>query len=147
MSTETLTVPSSQTSKPHKHHRRRRSPNRTESELLLSNASSTPAPDSQESAEDKSSSRLSFVLTPILFLSFIVSLILVDNRTRSSIHPPTTPCDDNCDNQDYYHSRQRNIAKLELLDAFEMRDWLLRKLGYGWLWGKEDEKKDEPRQD
>jgi len=146
MSTETVTVPSLQSPKHHKTHRRR-SPARSESELLLSNASSSPAPDPEESNEDKKSSRLAFVLTPILFLSFIVSLILVDNRTRSSIHPPTTPCDNNCDSRDYYHSRQRKIAKLELMDAFEMRDWLLRRLGYGWWWGKEEEKKDEARLD
>ena len=158
MSTTTLTPSSTSTASTSKtttspssksHHRRRRSPHQSRSELLLSTASTSlsPSPSNQNpsqpsshDASDPPSSRLSIILTPLLFLSFLFSLLVVDNRTRSTLHAPSTPCDKNCDREDYYHSRQRKIAKWELRQAFELRERWLGWLGYGWLWGGEPQK-------
>ncbi|KAJ9662328.1 hypothetical protein H2198_001462 [Neophaeococcomyces mojaviensis] len=59
------------------------------------------------------------VLTPLLFISFIISLFLIDKKTYSSVLNGHKSSDE------YYHSHQRKLAKREMEDAFHMRNRVL----------------------
>jgi hypothetical protein len=52
---------------------------------------------------------------PILFVSFLFSLLLVDRKTYSSIFSGSH------DSHGYYHSHQRKLAKSEMDQAFQQR--------------------------
>jgi hypothetical protein len=90
--------------------------------------STTGRKDGEAGQEEQS--RFGFLITPVLFVSFLISLILVDRRTRASVHPPSTPCGSRCDREDFYHTRQRRLAKMEIGQAFQMRDNALKLLGF-----------------
>lgn len=60
-----------------------------------------------------------FIMTPILFVSFLVSLFLIDRRTYAKVLSGHTSHDS------YYHSHQRKMAKQEMEDAFHMRNRVL----------------------
>lgn len=55
------------------------------------------------------------IVGPVLFVSFLVSLLLVDRKTYSSIFGGSH------DSHGYYHSHQRKLAKSEMDQAFEQR--------------------------
>lgn len=68
------------------------------------------------------------ILVPILFVSFIFSLLLVDRRTSTSIlsprsSPPGSPNSTGRgkDTHGYYHSHQRKLARSEIDEAFAIR--------------------------
>jgi len=71
-------------------------------------ASSDPTPIS-ESAFSR------FIVAPVLFVSFLVSLVLIDRQTAGSVFAKSGTKDG------YYHSHQRKLAKREMDDAFHMR--------------------------
>lgn len=55
------------------------------------------------------------IVAPVLFVSFLISLFLIDRKHHESIFA-------NSKSQDgYYHSHQRKLAKREMDDAFQMR--------------------------
>lgn len=55
------------------------------------------------------------VVAPVLFVSFLISLVLVDRKHFGSILA-------NSESKDgYYHSHQRKIAKRNMDDAFQIR--------------------------
>lgn len=59
------------------------------------------------------------IMTPLLFISFLISLFLIDKQTYSTVlsgHPHS---------DEHYHSNQRKMAKQELEDAFHMRNRVL----------------------
>jgi hypothetical protein len=109
-------------------------------------------------------------MTPIIFISFVVSLSLIDMRhsaQRSHYHAdshetrmPTwlhriiyryqryryVPVDENGkpvgkpvgDGKEYYHSHQRKLMRMEVAEAFEIRNSVVIALGLvslGVLWG------------
>jgi len=55
------------------------------------------------------------VVAPILFVSFLISLFLVDRKHYGSILANSNSKDG------YYHSHQRKMAKRDMDDAFQMR--------------------------
>ncbi|KAL2403195.1 hypothetical protein ABEF95_008500 [Exophiala dermatitidis] len=55
------------------------------------------------------------VVAPVLFVSFLISLFLIDRQTYASIFG-RSPSKDG-----YYHSHQRKLAKREMDEAFQMR--------------------------
>ncbi len=70
------------------------------------------------------------ILAPVLFLSFIISLLIVDRRTSSSIlsprssprgSPPGSPQAEEKNEHSYYHSHQRKLAKNAMDEAFAIR--------------------------
>jgi len=55
------------------------------------------------------------IVAPVLFISFLVSLFFIDQKTYGGIFG-------NSSNKDgYYHSHQRKLAKREMDDAFQLR--------------------------
>lgn len=60
-----------------------------------------------------------FLLTPLLFISFLVSLFLIDKQTYSKVLSGHGSADS------YYHSHQRKMAKREMEDAFHLRNKVL----------------------
>lgn len=56
-----------------------------------------------------------FVVAPVLFVSFLVSLVLVDRQTSGSVLGKSGGKDG------YYHSHQRKLAKQEMDNAFQLR--------------------------
>jgi len=67
------------------------------------------------------------VLTPLLAVSFILSLVLIDRKTNAAIHNHhhADPCGKDCE---YYHSHQRKLAKQEMDDAFKLRGRIIAAL-------------------
>lgn len=59
------------------------------------------------------------IVTPLLFISFLISLFLIDKQTYSRVLSGHSQVDH------YYHSHQRKMAKQELEDAFHMRNRVL----------------------
>lgn len=59
------------------------------------------------------------VITPLLFISFVVSLFLIDRDTYSHVLNGRASSDK------YYHSRQGKLAKQSLEDAFHLRNRVL----------------------
>ncbi|OAL33622.1 hypothetical protein AYO20_07129 [Fonsecaea nubica] len=55
------------------------------------------------------------IVAPVLFISFLISLFLIDRQTYGSIFARSGSRDG------YYHSHQRKLAKREMDDAFQMR--------------------------
>ncbi|EXJ79205.1 hypothetical protein A1O3_08706 [Capronia epimyces CBS 606.96] len=55
------------------------------------------------------------IIAPVLFVSFLVSLFLIDRQTYGSIFGRSSSKDG------YYHSHQRKLAKREMDDAFQLR--------------------------
>lgn len=55
------------------------------------------------------------VVAPVLFVSFLISLFLIDRKHYGSIFASSGSTDG------YYHSHQRKLAKQEMDDAFQMR--------------------------
>ncbi|ETN38921.1 uncharacterized protein HMPREF1541_06963 [Cyphellophora europaea CBS 101466] len=79
-------------------------------------ASKPPSPDSAAAAARVPESLFSrMVVGPVLFVSFLLSLLLVDRKTYSSILGP------NHDAHGYYHSHQRKLARSEMDQAFQNR--------------------------
>jgi hypothetical protein len=61
------------------------------------------------------------ILGPVLFVSFIVSLFVVDKQTAAGILESNTRKDSKHGHEHYYHSYQRKLAKREFDDAFALR--------------------------
>jgi hypothetical protein len=59
------------------------------------------------------------IVGPVLFVSFLVSLLLVDRKTYSSIFGAGH------NNHEYYHSHQRKLAKSEMDEAFQKRSHVI----------------------
>lgn len=55
------------------------------------------------------------IIAPVLFVSFLVSLFLIDRQIYGSIFGRSSNKDG------YYHSHQRKLAKREMDEAFQMR--------------------------
>jgi hypothetical protein len=55
------------------------------------------------------------IVAPILFISFLISLVLIDRQTYGSVFGKAGSKDG------YYHSHQRKLAKREMDNAFQMR--------------------------
>ncbi|OAP62192.1 hypothetical protein AYL99_04395 [Fonsecaea erecta] len=55
------------------------------------------------------------IVAPVLFISFLISLFLIDRQTYGGIFARSGSQDG------YYHSHQRKLAKREMDDAFQMR--------------------------
>ena len=64
--------------------------------------------------EDTLFSRL--IVAPVLFVSFLLSLFLIDRQTVGGVFGQHT------DKGSYYHSHQRKLAKHDLNEAFVMRN-------------------------
>ncbi|KAL6250541.1 hypothetical protein RBB50_002843 [Rhinocladiella similis] len=56
-----------------------------------------------------------FIVAPVLFVSFLISLFFIDRQTAGGIFGQS-----NSKNA-YYHSHQRKLAKKEMDEAFQMR--------------------------
>lgn len=75
-------------------------------------------------------------MTPIIFVSFLISLAWVDLRytiTRSHFHSSARRWMPQWIHhivyREYYHSKQRKLMRMEVNDAFEMRDSVVAVLG------------------
>ncbi|KEF51981.1 uncharacterized protein A1O9_11971, partial [Exophiala aquamarina CBS 119918] len=55
------------------------------------------------------------IVAPVLFVSFLISLFLIDRQHYGSIFANSKS------EGGYYHSHQRKLAKREMNDAFQMR--------------------------
>ncbi|OCT46810.1 hypothetical protein CLCR_02168 [Cladophialophora carrionii] len=55
------------------------------------------------------------IVAPVLFVSFLVSLVLIDRQTYGTVFGKSGSKDG------YYHSHQKKLAKREMDDAFQMR--------------------------
>jgi hypothetical protein len=55
------------------------------------------------------------IIAPVLFISFLVSLVLIDRQTYGSVFGKAGSKDG------YYHSHQRKLAKREMDNAFQIR--------------------------
>lgn len=55
------------------------------------------------------------VVAPVLFVSFLISLFLIDRKHYGTIFANSGSKDG------YYHSHQRKLAKKDMEDAFQMR--------------------------
>jgi hypothetical protein len=74
----------------------------------------TRRPSAPPEATESLLSRL--IIAPVLFISFLISLLLIDRQTSANIFSRSTTNKDG-----YYHSHQRKLAKREMDDAFQMR--------------------------
>ncbi|PSR91927.1 hypothetical protein BD289DRAFT_481365 [Coniella lustricola] len=103
-------------------------------------SSSSPAPTRPPSRGDASISRLAAIynalLTPIIFVTFLLSLAWVDLRytlTRSHLHANAQQRMPSWLHhivyREYYHSKQRKLMKMEISDAFEMRGSVMAVFG------------------
>lgn len=81
--------------------------------------STKPGPSASGSEADSIISRT--LLGPILFVSFIFSLFVVDRQTSAEIFASNTRTDTNHAHEHYYHSHQRKLAKKEFDEAFRLR--------------------------
>ncbi|MCJ1299303.1 hypothetical protein MMC08_002095 [Hypocenomyce scalaris] len=113
------------------------------------------APDIQDSLLTR------LVLTPLLCISFLLSLLLVDNRNHERSHPHAAPPRDTplgklsapwvrTDGDTWvWQVKKRKLARTEMGQAFEIRKWVLVALvlvGVGamgagvlvvkWVWGR-----------
>jgi len=77
-----------------------------------SNANTGPIP-----VVDSTFTRL--IVAPMLFVSFLFSLFLVDRQVWVSIFGSSSGTSSGKDG--YYHSHQRKLAKQEMNDAFALR--------------------------
>lgn len=80
-------------------------------------ASTNPARPERSAVPESLFSRL--IIGPVIFVSFLVSLVLVDRETYSSIFGKGQP------GGGYYHSHQRKLAKTEMDEAFQKRSKVL----------------------
>jgi len=55
------------------------------------------------------------IVAPVLFVSFLISLFLIDRKHYGNIFASSKSQDG------YYHSHQRKLAKRQMDDAFQMR--------------------------
>jgi len=55
------------------------------------------------------------IVAPVLFTSFLISLVLIDRQTYGSVFGRSGSKDG------YYHSHQRKLAKQEMDNAFQLR--------------------------
>ncbi|KAL9619529.1 MAG: hypothetical protein Q9160_005892 [Pyrenula sp. 1 TL-2023] len=92
-------------------------------------SASTSSPTGTEPSPASESLVSRILFAPLLFISFIVSLLIVDREASSSVFGLSSPSDDNSRSSDkqgkekkYYHSHQRKLAKREIGDAFKMRN-------------------------
>ena len=69
-----------------------------------------------DSAPAKESLLSRVVVAPVLFVSFLVSLFLIDSETHRGIFRGHK------DKDGYYHSNQKKLAKEEMDEAFKMRN-------------------------
>ncbi|KIX93878.1 uncharacterized protein Z520_10503 [Fonsecaea multimorphosa CBS 102226] len=79
----------------------------------MSAKKSGPLPSDSAPITESLLSRL--IVAPVLFVSFLISLFLIDRQTYGSIFGRSGSQDG------YYHSHQRKLAKREMDDAFQMR--------------------------
>jgi hypothetical protein len=72
------------------------------------------------------------IVAPVLFISFLVSLFLIDKQTSGTVfshnsdeHSSSPDASESPqpskDSKEYYHSNQRKLARQEVEDAFQMR--------------------------
>ncbi|MCJ1258370.1 hypothetical protein MMC24_006203 [Lignoscripta atroalba] len=108
-----------------------------------SSTSPSPSPSSRDSP-DSLLSRL--VFTPLLFISFLLSLLLIDNRNHNSVtrhHSPPNESpasilgwifglrwknrDNNKGHQEawFWRAKHRRMARMEFSEAFEIRKLVL----------------------
>lgn len=59
------------------------------------------------------------IVAPVLFISFLVSLLLIDRKTYGGIFGSSGSSDG------HYHSHQRKLAKREMDDAFHLRNKII----------------------
>jgi len=59
------------------------------------------------------------IVAPVLFVSFLISLVIIDRQTYGGIFGRVPPSASNKDG--YYHSHQRKLAKQEMDEAWRMR--------------------------
>lgn len=59
------------------------------------------------------------VIGPVVFVSFLISLLLVERKTYSSIFATGQ------NSNGYYHSHQRKLAKTDMDEAFQKRSTVL----------------------
>ncbi|EXJ65114.1 hypothetical protein A1O7_01454 [Cladophialophora yegresii CBS 114405] len=55
------------------------------------------------------------IVAPVLFVSFLISLVLIDRQTYGTVFGKSGSKDG------YYHSHQKKLARREMDDAFQMR--------------------------
>jgi len=55
------------------------------------------------------------VIAPVLFISFLISLVLIDRQTYGTVFGKSASKDG------FYHSHQKKLAKREMDSAFQMR--------------------------
>ncbi|KIW72303.1 hypothetical protein PV04_00507 [Phialophora macrospora] len=55
------------------------------------------------------------IVAPVLFVSFLISLVLIDRQTYGTVFGKSGSTDG------YYHTHQKKLAKREMDDAFQMR--------------------------
>lgn len=69
------------------------------------------------------------IATPVLFISFLISLFLIDRQTSGGIFGSSGSKDG------YYHSHQRKLARHDITDAFQLRNKviaaIIAALGFG----------------
>lgn len=63
-----------------------------------------------------------FFVTPVLFISFLISLLYIDRQAYSQVVAGHAGRDT------YYHSHQRKMARREVEDAFHLRNRALAAL-------------------
>ena len=86
------------------------------------------------------------MLNPLLFASFLLSLLWVDSRNYAATHThdkrPSSMAKllsrdksrkDQQDKDWYWQAKQRKMAKMEIGDALDMRSWMLGVCGMGLL--------------
>lgn len=79
---------------------------------------STASTSTAEAASESFLARTLFV--PVLFVSFLFSLLWIDRKTSAEIFPHENPKSKSRKESEpqYYHSHQRHLAKREFDDAF-----------------------------
>lgn len=96
------------------------------------------SPTTSEPAPTSESLISRIVFAPLLFVSFLVSLIIVDREASSSVFGTSPPGSkdgkrtlDAGKEKRYYHSHQKKLARREIGDAFNIRNKVLVSLCVG----------------
>jgi len=85
----------------------------------MSKTSSKASSSSEQPVVESLLSRTLFV--PVLFVSFIISLFLIDRNTSAGVFSHEDPKDPQKEKGRYYHANHRKLAKQELDEAFQFR--------------------------
>lgn len=92
----------------------------------------TSSPTPTETAPPSESLISRVVFAPLLFISFLISLVIVDHDASTSVlGTSSSPSGKNgstssrSNEKKYYHSHQRKLARREVGDAFDMRNKVL----------------------